>query len=131
VDFDDIDDFVVGLNNPEAYEMLFGVPPSLKGDTDGDDDQDFDDIPGFVEILSSAATHAVPEPKSLALCLGVLLSLAVARRTRCYGDIDSRSLDGMDKRQGSEASRITFPPIIQFCSCGSPTRKDRNAEYRR
>jgi hypothetical protein len=38
VDFDDIDDFVLGLNDPDGYELMFGVPPSYAGDTDEDRD---------------------------------------------------------------------------------------------
>ncbi len=62
IDFDDIDDFVLGLNNPSDYEAMFGVPPSFKGDTDGDGDQDFDDIQGFVDILQPGEVQRVPEP---------------------------------------------------------------------
>jgi hypothetical protein len=58
VDFDDIDDFVLGLTNPVAYENLYGFPPSLHGDTDGDGDQDFDDISRFVGILVGGAVHS-------------------------------------------------------------------------
>jgi hypothetical protein len=74
VDFDDIDDFVLGLNNAAAYEAIYGLPPSTHGDTDDDGDQDFDDINGFVSILGGAdlaRVQAVPEPPAW-----VLLSLA-------------------------------------------------------
>ena len=54
IDFDDIDDFVLGLQDPQAYEDLRGIPPTVKGDTDGDGDLDFDDITGFVELLSGS-----------------------------------------------------------------------------
>jgi hypothetical protein len=74
-DFDDIDDFVLGLNDPAAYEAQFGVHPALKGDTDGDDDLDFDDIVGFVDILSSGAV-AVPEPPTVYLLAGLPLLFA-------------------------------------------------------
>ena len=67
VDFDDIDDFVLGLNNPAEYLSNMGVPASLKGDTDGDGDLDFDDITGFVNILSGGGLQSVPEPSTLVL----------------------------------------------------------------
>jgi hypothetical protein len=85
VDFDDIDDFVLGLNNPDLYESIFGVPPSVKGDTtDGDGDQDFDDIPGFVALLAGAQATAVPEPSALAIAAGAagILAFPVWRRRR-------------------------------------------------
>jgi hypothetical protein len=65
VDFDDIDDFVLGLTNPTQYESMFGTPATLKGDLDRDDDLDFDDIDDFVGVLSgtgSSDIRAVPEP---------------------------------------------------------------------
>jgi hypothetical protein len=95
VDFDDIDDFVLGLNNPAAYEALYGMSPTVKGDTDDDDDLDFDDIAGFVNILSGGA-QAVPEPATWALAsawIGMAL-LTRARRRRplvCASASDSRS----------------------------------------
>jgi hypothetical protein len=81
VDFDDIDDFVLGLNNPAQYESKFRVAPSLKGDTDNDGDLDFDDIAGFVALLSSGEQTNVPEPSALALAgLGAGLLIALKRR---------------------------------------------------
>ncbi len=70
VDFDDIDEFVFGLNDPTGYGRKFGFPPSVKGDADGDGDQDFDDIGGFVEILNSGSltgAFGVPEPSAILL----------------------------------------------------------------
>lgn len=52
MDFDDIDPFVLGLKDPEAYEQQYGVPPACNGDTDDDGGFDFDDIPGFVSLLT-------------------------------------------------------------------------------
>lgn len=52
IDFDDIDDFVLGLNNASAYESIYGMAPAIKGDVDGDADHDFDDISGFVQLLA-------------------------------------------------------------------------------
>jgi len=79
VDFDDIDDFVLGLTNAAGYEAIFGVPPSLRGDTDGNGELDFDDISGFVGLLSNrgstaaralgADVHTVPEPATLFLAM--------------------------------------------------------------
>jgi hypothetical protein len=81
VDFDDIDDFVLGLNDPAAYEALFGLAPTVKGDTDGDDDLDFDDITGFVDILGGGA-NSVPEPSSCALALASIVMVFVQRARR-------------------------------------------------
>ena len=67
VDFDDIEGFVLGLNDPAAYQAFHGAPPSWNGDADGDGDQDFDDIDDFLALLtppaplraqSSVETHA-------------------------------------------------------------------------
>jgi hypothetical protein len=52
VDFDDIDDFVMGLSDPLGYEALHGIPASFNGDIDGDGDFDFDDIDDFVAVLA-------------------------------------------------------------------------------
>lgn len=83
VDFDDIDPFVLGLNDPVAYESNYGISPATAGDTDGDGDFDFDDIPGFVTLLgggSSLASHSIPEPASWVLLLGALCSTAITSR---------------------------------------------------
>jgi len=92
VDFDDIDDLVLGLTNPTQYEDQFGIPPDLKGDTDGDGDLDFDDIPGFVDILTPpGGLQGVPEPSSLALaCLAVCGAAAAG----VFGSRDHRRRTG-------------------------------------
>jgi hypothetical protein len=87
VDFDDISAFVLGLNDPVAYEEMFGVPSSLKGDIDGDGDLDFDDISGFVALLSAGQsggvrTAAVPEPSSLVLALAGVIAAGVVALVR-------------------------------------------------
>jgi hypothetical protein len=86
VDFDDINDFVLGLTDPLAYEALFGMLASIKGDTDGDGDLDFDDILGFVDILSGGAAsgggQGVPEPSSACLVLWASLVGMVGLRRR-------------------------------------------------
>jgi hypothetical protein len=56
-DFDDIDDFVLGLNDPQAYEDAFGVSPALRGDMDHSGGLDFDDIDDFVLRLNQQAVH--------------------------------------------------------------------------
>jgi len=63
VDFDDIADFVLGINDPVAYKALHGFGPVVTGDTNQDGDFDFDDIPGFVALLggqNAAAASAEP-----------------------------------------------------------------------
>jgi hypothetical protein len=56
LDFDDIDDFTLGLTDALRYEALHGVAPSTNGDMDRDGDLDFDDIPGFVDRVEGATT---------------------------------------------------------------------------
>jgi len=67
----DIDPFRIGLSNPASYATTYLVPPQLRGDTDGDGDLDFDDIPGFVALLTgsslSVSAHSIPEPASTTL----------------------------------------------------------------
>lgn len=75
-DFDDIDDFVLGLQMPSQYESNSGLPPRALGDTDQDADQDFDDIPGFVGILTSPPAQGVPEPSTAGLAVLAILALA-------------------------------------------------------
>jgi len=68
VDFDDIDDLVLGLNDAAGYQDLYGVPAPIHGDTDDDNDLDFDDIAGFVSILTAGSErNVVTEPSSLLL----------------------------------------------------------------
>ncbi|MFV2065776.1 MAG: SdrD B-like domain-containing protein [Pirellulales bacterium] len=55
VDFDDIDDFILGLSTPSVYEGTYGVPPTTNGDADGDSDVDFDDINGFIANLNGGS----------------------------------------------------------------------------
>jgi hypothetical protein len=83
IDFDDIDDFVLGLTDAPGYEMIYGVPPAAKGDTDADADIDFDDIAGLVTLLaggSSARTgvvlQAVPEPSTWTITLAAAICIA-------------------------------------------------------
>jgi hypothetical protein len=99
VDFDDIDDLVLGLTDPQAYENMFDVPPSLKGDTDGDDDLDFDDIAGFVQILSGGAAQ-VPEPSSASLLWAGAAGFAVYR---CFLRRSAAALSRRRLRSGSLA----------------------------
>jgi len=81
VDFDDIGDFVLGLNNPALYESTHSVPPEYRGDIDGDGDADFDDIQPFVNILTnpgqSGSGKMIPEPTTLALVFVVCCGFAV------------------------------------------------------
>jgi hypothetical protein len=80
VDFDDIDEFVLGLNDPAAYEMLLGVAPTAKGDVDQDGDFDFDDITGFVGVLNAEGPRSVPEPSGFAYMLACSLLLPWRKR---------------------------------------------------
>ncbi|MFV2068001.1 MAG: PEP-CTERM sorting domain-containing protein [Pirellulales bacterium] len=86
LDFDDVDPFVFGLNNPDSYEATYGVPASMRGDMDQNGEFDFDDIALFTSIVAEAftvqATQAVPEPASGLMLLIGLLSLAACFRRR-------------------------------------------------
>jgi hypothetical protein len=52
VDFDDINPFVLAIQDPQGYQAAYPNCNWLNGDTDGDGDVDFDDINGFVALLS-------------------------------------------------------------------------------
>jgi hypothetical protein len=83
LDFDDIAPLVLGLNDPIAYEDIFGLSPRVKGDVDGDGDLDFDDIPAFISLLSGQAAgrmQRIPEPRTLVLSA---LSIVVLSCWRC------------------------------------------------
>lgn len=83
VDFDDIDDFILALNFPAAYEALHGVPPFVYGDMDQDGNFDFDDIDGFVAALRGSAQsvlRAIPEPSTFLLLAAVCLCAIATRR---------------------------------------------------
>lgn len=111
VDFDDIDDFVLGLNNPAAYEAQYGIPSTVKGDLDSDGDQDFDDIGGFVDVLSPGAhvgLTSVPEPAGLAYLISGtagVLGLRVASR---FGGALPRRHRNMDEACRAGAQRATL-----------------------
>ena len=83
VDFDDINDFVLGLNDPNTYRSTFWVEASQNGDIDMDGDQDIDDIAGFVGILSGGGNvSGVPEPTTLLLAvLGALGAMALSLKS--------------------------------------------------
>ena len=81
VTFDDVDELVLGLNDPLGYAAEFVVSPVANGDTDGDGDFDFDDIPGFVALLGSASVQSVPEPSSLVIAILAVVGLVAYRRT--------------------------------------------------
>jgi hypothetical protein len=86
VDFDDVDPFVLGLNDAAAYAQQYGVPPSVRGDIDADGDQDYDDINGFVALVAGArpgGLRAVPEPATGLLAVaGLVVLLAVGKRSQ-------------------------------------------------
>lgn len=84
-DFDDIDDFILGLNNATDYRNEYRMPPATKGDADGDGDLDFDDIAGFVQLLNNSMVsdlQEVPEPGSWALLLYATAGVLLFARSR-------------------------------------------------
>ena len=77
VDFDDIDDFEQGLNDPDDYAIRFGVPAEFKGDIDRDGDQDFDDIKGFTAIINANSLQSGAEAASASDPAGVRAATTV------------------------------------------------------
>jgi len=80
VDFDDIRPFVLALNNPELYEsdfgnLAFGHSALDHADMNENGRVDFDDIPGFVGVLTSGPQAVVPEPSTCVLTIMSLLGL--------------------------------------------------------
>jgi hypothetical protein len=77
LDMDDLDDFLLGLTDPAAYEAAYRVPASLRGNTDfvtfspttnlffSDLDLDYDDISRFVGHLRNGTqpSPALPLPQ--------------------------------------------------------------------
>ncbi|MFV2068536.1 MAG: lamin tail domain-containing protein, partial [Pirellulales bacterium] len=51
VDASDIEALVLAIRDQALYEVTYGMPASLAGDTDRDGDLDYDDILGFVALL--------------------------------------------------------------------------------
>lgn len=64
VNQDDAAAFALGLTKPDEYEAMYGLPPSVAGDTDGDGDIDFDDIVGFVALLPQAQPTAISQTEA-------------------------------------------------------------------
>lgn len=60
VDQEDVDDFVLALRSPSAYQAEHGVPATLRGDLDQDGDIDFDDIDELVALLAAARSSRQP-----------------------------------------------------------------------
>jgi len=83
VDFDDIDDFVLGLNDEAAYAELHCLPAEVLGDMDMNGDIDFDDIDEFVAALTGGSVSSdiqrVPEPATWSLGLLGLMSCVAYR----------------------------------------------------
>ncbi|MFV2070939.1 MAG: PEP-CTERM sorting domain-containing protein, partial [Pirellulales bacterium] len=86
VDFDDIDPFVLGLNDAAQYTSDFGISPIAHGDTDRNGRFDFDDIPGFVDLLGGGelanAAQSVPEPGAMVLLITAVAAGLVGFRRR-------------------------------------------------
>jgi len=92
-DFDDIYDFVLGMNEAADYATKYGVSPAAQGDMDGDGDFDFDDIPGFVLLLGGTAElRTVPEPAS-ALLTAIGACLFCCGRAPLHGRLCVSELD--------------------------------------
>jgi len=85
IDFDDIDDLVVGLTAPLAYLASKGHGASATSDMDLDGDLDFDDIDDFIAQLEDGISggrpsHGVPEPSAWWLAVAATVAWAALRR---------------------------------------------------
>jgi PEP-CTERM motif len=81
VDNDDINFFVQGLLDFDAYQAAAGVTDGLyRGDVNSDNAYDNDDIGGFVTLLLGGGAAAVPEPSTWVLAALGLASAAFIRR---------------------------------------------------
>ncbi len=108
-DFDDIDDFVLGLSDPNQYLATYGVASTVQGDIDGDGDHDFDDIDDMVALLSgglganaatvnnnSWASSTAIDPRDMSLPPGPVDADNVADRSHFPGaDFPRRGLERM------------------------------------
>ena len=83
IDETDIDEFSLGLTNPEGFFTTFFVEADVAGDVDFDGDQDFDDIDEFAEliegmsfaqVLDAIQGGQVPEPSCSVTLLARLRS---------------------------------------------------------
>ncbi len=87
VDNDDIDDFVLALNEPITYALQEGLSGEALGDFDADNDLDFDDVDGFAMALGGSLSvqqilQWVPEPGSFMMWNIAWLLWCVAPPTR-------------------------------------------------
>ena len=75
VDLQDIDEFLLALNDPIAYVLQEGYSGETLGDFDNDNDLDFDDVDGFAAALGGVLSVQqivswIPEPNTSTL-LGI------------------------------------------------------------
>ena len=85
VDTNDIDEFVLALNDPIAYMLQEGFSGEDLGDFDNDNDLDFDDVDGFAAALGGGMSvqqilNWVPEPGGFVMW-GIAWLLWCASRT--------------------------------------------------
>ena len=89
VDTNDIDEFVLALNDPIAYVLQEGFSGEDLGDFDNDNDLDFDDVDGFAAALGGGMSvqqilNWVPEPGGFVMW-GIAWLLWCASRTSRLG----------------------------------------------
>jgi autotransporter-associated beta strand protein len=92
VDMEDLDRFILGLLNAEAYLAAYSALPTAPGDMNNDGYLDFDDVSLFADALNGAsletvlaaiadAQHeAVPEPASHLVALLPLIGVGAGRK---------------------------------------------------
>jgi hypothetical protein len=62
---DRVEDFVLGLKDVRVDEAHDGGPTTLRGDSDGDGDLDFDDIDDFVALVHDQVSRPQPAARWL------------------------------------------------------------------
>jgi hypothetical protein len=87
----DLGGLLLGLTAPEQYAARYGVPASLAGDTDGDGDLDYDDIPRFVSLISGGG-----EAGTAVAVRGVEVERAERRRLKTQRDVRAEA-NGLGK----------------------------------
>jgi hypothetical protein len=106
LDFDDLDDFVLGLMDASAYEALHGVSPSTNGDMDRNSVFDFDDISSFAERLGSDPLRAAAGAASLSTYQSLTVEPVVSSRILIERKKWENSRDGLDDEARGESLAV-------------------------
>jgi hypothetical protein len=107
LDFDDLDDFVLGLMDALRYEALHGIAASTNGDMDGNSLFDFDDISGFADRLGSDPAAAAAGTASLSTHESFRVKPIVPRQTHAARKKWEGSRDGLDGEASAKSLGAT------------------------